>query len=173
MDFSEHKLVKTVNGELCNQLGNLLSRAFTSKFLLPFSDVESEELKVDGSLIRDIKSICQDCASFFDDYNFGAGLERLQIILRNANSRFSNVQPWRLASGETEPLRSILGDVAFSCISYALMASPVIPSISERVFDIIGAKGMTLSNLFESSSFEKLKIGGIRSSGPMLRRLQL
>lgn len=178
-DFSLSSLVSTVNTELSNQLGNLLSRAFNSHFLSAIKVENSGgATAVSADVSRMVKETCQRCANLYDEFNFAAGLECLQVILRMANSRFTEQEPWNLVKGgKREGLNQLLADIGYVCLAYAVMVTPVVPGIARSVFNIFAADGCRSSTYtyYYSDILNNLLRPRLKGTpqGQILPRLQL
>ncbi|PJF16721.1 hypothetical protein PSACC_03495 [Paramicrosporidium saccamoebae] len=137
-DFSREQIIKTVNGELVNQLGNLVSRAFNPKFL----NHQTGSLGIpDPTLTEKVNSICAESAALFDEHNFSGGLERLQPVLHEANRIFSEEKPWDMVKlGQWQAVGELLGNVAYAVSAYCVMVQPVIPKTATQILDMIGVK---------------------------------
>lgn len=139
-DFSLTSLMSIVNGDLVNQLGNLLSRAFTERFVT-IAGACSWPRPAQPVIINLVREACDRCAQAYEEHNFGAGLEHLLPILRLANARFSKVAPWRSTGVTDEELAQLLADVAHCCLVYSVMAYPVIPALAKSVWTMLLPEG--------------------------------
>jgi methionyl-tRNA synthetase len=135
-DFSREQVVKTINGELVNQLGNLVSRAFNPKFL----NQQTGNLGIpDPRLTEKISNICAESATLFDAHNFSGGLEKLQLVLHEANRIFSEKKPWELAKlGQWQAIGELIGNVAYAMSAYCIMVQPIIPKTATQILNMIG-----------------------------------
>lgn len=178
-DFSLASLTAIVNGDLVNQLGNLLSRAFTERFLATASTC-SWPRQATSVIINQVREACGRCAQAYEEHSFGAGLEHLLPILRLANAHFSEVAPWR-STVTNEELAQLLADVAHCCLIYSVMAYPVIPILAKSVWAVLLPKGshssatppLTLEEIMREGKMPPLDLPskGLLGSPSILPRL--
>lgn len=128
-DFDLEDLLRLGDNELSNQLGNLISRTFNSKFVHR-SRVKS--MAVTPGHMHLVQRICQSVSESFDNYQFYLGLDQLQSILQESNRMINEKAPWT-AEATDETISQLLADVAFSLRSFALMAEPVMPQACQQL----------------------------------------
>lgn len=139
-DFSFKSLAKICNNDLANQLGNLISRAFSPKFLqavapLGMIGTPSEPLKsqVDRLLAQTIVD--------FDAYQFHVGIDRIMSILQAGNRHVSEVEPWRLVKqldiGSFMEIRQLLLDVGYVCQTVGILLQPVMPATCDKLLSVL------------------------------------
>jgi methionyl-tRNA synthetase len=134
-DFDDGALVRTVNTELVNQLGNLLSRAFTPRFLSAIGDqgAANPSANVKGIVFK----VLEHSSASFDRHDFGVGLETLQSILQSANRLFSEAEPWNLLETDPSLIRQTLSDVAYMVTAYCIALQPVAPILTTKALDML------------------------------------
>ena len=159
-DFSKVDLVKVVNNELVNQLGNLMSRAFTTRFLEVTRSIICDG---DPAFITQASKSAVECDKFMQQLDFPMALEKAQIILKSANSFFSDREPWTLLEAGEEShrkLAKILVSIAYGCLEYAKTVSPIVPDLAAKIHDIFGYD-------------RPIDLARIRPVGSLIPRLQI
>lgn len=135
-DFSLAEFAKTVNRDLANQLGNLITRAFNQKFL---AVIPQSSLIVEPSpqVLGQTLEVCEQAATNFDSSQYHVGLERLSTLIHDANRQFNREEPWtRITSPDQhDTVRQLLCDVSCKITAYAMMLQPFIPGSAEGILD--------------------------------------
>jgi len=102
-NFSEESIIKRLNGDLANDLGNLVYRTLTmiEKYydgnIPPESNIENvqgKKIKEKMKLLSGELSIQLAAGS---DFNFSASLERIWELINMANKYVEDTKPWNLA----------------------------------------------------------------------------
>jgi len=98
-NFSEEAIIKRYNGDLANDLGNLVYRTLTmaEKYFqgkIPDYGSLDEQAK---KIIANIKSLAQDADVLKYDFNFSQALERIWQPVAMANKYVEETKPWNLA----------------------------------------------------------------------------
>lgn len=172
-DFSPAAATKTHNSELANQLGNLLSRALAPAFLhhLPAAEPEPEPAhEASSALVALVREAAEAAGASFDACEFNLGIDRMLLVLHEANRRFSEAEPWcRLAAGDTDGVRRALIDTAFAVQAYAIVMQPVLPGACRAVLDAlrVGPASRGLEHIRRGC----VDLGGLAASASTCRGL--
>eukprot|EP00040_Diaphanoeca_grandis_P020199 m.107432 g.107432 ORF g.107432 m.107432 type:complete len:571 (+) comp27797_c0_seq1:91-1803(+) len=144
-DFNERR-VETVINELGNTLGNLLSRCTAKKINLEGKaparvDVEPGLTDVDETkLMLEIDAVINDASNFYDDVQFGRGIDRVLQLVHRTNTYFDNNQPWKLAKaleehGNKEKLQTVLYVTLETLRISGILLQPICPVIATELLD--------------------------------------
>lgn len=135
-DFSEEALVNRVNGELVNELGNLVSRTLTiaSKF----------EGKIEGK--AEIKLDLKKINKLMEKYELHNVLNEIWAFIKDVNRYVNEKEPWKLKGKE---LGNVLYNLLESLRIISILISPFIPETSEKINKQLGVeKGLLKDCIF-------------------------
>ncbi len=175
-DFSYEALVKRVNSDLANDLGNLASR--TLKMIQNYFDGRIPEPGAseggDGELIAFSKETVELYRKNLDKYQISKALENVWELISAANRYLVANEPWKLARdhGKQERLATVLYNGAETIRMLAAMLSPIIPDGSVSILRQLGVKtslgDIGLTSLLWGGLKVGLKLGKVEPVYPRL-----
>lgn len=136
-NFTYESLIAKYNGDLANNLGNLVNRtmAMTKKYfdgIVPKSTVTAP---VDDDLIATVNKTVGQFISYMDTYHIADAVETVFNMLRRANKYIDETTPWILAKDENDKPR--LGTVLYNLLETirigAVLLQAIIPATSENI----------------------------------------
>lgn len=169
-DFSYEEMQSRYNSDLANGLGNLLGRITTL--------VESKcggaapAPNPDSELAQVAKNAYEQAGEFWDEFQVSRALEATWQIVTEVNEMITLKKPWELESG-TE-LDAILGDGLEALRILAILLSPAMPAVSEKIFACIGVEGDPAKQVVPDAVEWGAYKGGakIKKSPPLFPRLE-
>jgi methionyl-tRNA synthetase len=143
-NFSYDALVQRYNSDLANGLGNLASRTLTmiEKYCGGAFPKSSPELAVSPAPWR-VPERIQQIHSLYEQYQFTRVLEEIWRLITDVDLLISEQKPWVLAEDPAKrtQLDTVLWLAADTLRVVAVLAHPVIPASTERLWKALGQGG--------------------------------
>jgi methionyl-tRNA synthetase len=138
-NFTNELLINTINVDLANVLGNLVSRttAMAQKYFDSELGIGGESAELDQELKTLASEVFANYTKHMDAFQFSLGLNEAFRLISRANKYIDETAPWILAkSEETKPrLLTVLKNLCECIRMAAIMISPVMPDTAEAIFN--------------------------------------
>ena len=142
-NFSNELLIQTINMDLANDLGNLVSRttAMVEKYFGGTLPAERESSDADDDLKQMASTLRDRYEAEMERFQFQNALEQIFKTIQRANKYIDENAPWTLAKDPAN--RARLAAVMYNLLETvricAVLLTPFIPDSAEKIFDQIGA----------------------------------
>lgn len=139
-DFSESALINRINSELCNELGNLLSRIVGMSAKYSNSKIISARVReFFKHELDECKAYVDNARNFLESVQTNRYLEELFKALSLANSSISKYEPWNLIkNAQTDKANALVGLCANILARVSIALSPALPQSTEKIAQTLG-----------------------------------
>lgn len=162
--FSNRAFLGRINGDLANDLGNLVSRttAMTEKYFGGIVPSPSAETEFDGSLISEVESLYGKVSAHIDNLLVPEALEDIFAVVRRANKYIDETCPWILAKSEEgiEKLKTVIYNLLEAIRVVCVLLSPFLTKCTQIIFNKLGICEAELKDFNSVKKFGALKSGG-------------
>lgn len=166
-------LISTINSDLVNTLGNLVSRtnAMVIKYfdgIVPKSALEENE---DLELKNYAEELKIKTTKLIDDCYFSESLNNIMKLFRKCNKYIDQTEPWNLAKDEKkqERLGTVLYNLVESIRIGSVLLQAYIPETAETILNKINTDQRSLASIDNFGNYKSGTI--ITDSTPLFARI--
>ncbi|MBQ5439470.1 MAG: methionine--tRNA ligase [Clostridia bacterium] len=141
--FSNEVLIKRINADLANGLGNLVSRtaAMVEKYFGGTLPDDRQEGEFDSDLIACASALRDKTDEYIDKTQLNNALAEIFTVVSRANKYIDETAPWVLGRDETQKARlaTVLYNLLDTIRIVSTLLSAFMPSTMPKIWEQIGA----------------------------------
>jgi methionyl-tRNA synthetase len=147
--FTPESFIARVNGDLANDLGNLLNRTVSmiNKYLAgKLPNFIEDVTKFDKKLAQTAKKTIVDYHNAMEKMEFNVALEAVWHLIRRTNKYINETMPWILAKNVAyqDKLASVMIHLAESLRVIAILMQPIMPQAPKEIIRQLGLNAEVL-----------------------------
>jgi len=141
--YLTENFVNTINSDLCNDLGNLVSRtlAMISQYFDGVVPAPNEILEEDKKLIKDAGSLSSKVRELMNDQRVDLALREILSVVSYANKYIDITMPWKLnKEGNKERLATVMYNLTEAIRIVTTLLQGFLFEIPGKIFEQFGTK---------------------------------
>ncbi len=150
-------VIERYNADLANTLGNLVNRtvAMINKYfggtVYAPQNKQDVDLDLEAKALEAVKSM----TAHIDAFKFADACEDVMNLARRANKYIDETTPWALAKTDEgkERLKTVLYELVEAIRFIAILAQPIMPETSEKIFKQINTENTSFEALTEFGGY--------------------
>jgi methionyl-tRNA synthetase len=140
-NFTNELLIGTINTDLANTLGNLVSRtvAMNQKYFGGELAVGGESAELDNELKALAADVMANYEKHMDSFQFSLALNEVFRLLDRANKYIDETTPWILAKSEEtkQRLLTVMKNLCECIRLAAILLTPFMPESAAKILDLL------------------------------------
>ena len=154
--YTNETFLKRINGDLCNDLGNLVSRtvAMVEQYFGGVIPAPKDKEELDDDLKQTLNAMYKDVQENMDKLYIPEALESIWRAIARTNKYIDETTPWALNKDEAKKgrLATVMYNLCESIRMIAIVLQPFLTKSPELIFEKLGIQDAYLKS-FESLAF--------------------
>ncbi len=160
--ISWESVIETINSDLANVYGNLVSRTIAMSNKYFGGEVIDGEVyeEVDAELKNVVIATRDKVTAKMEEYKIADAIEEIINLFRRANKYIDETMPWSLAKDESKKdrLKTVLYNLTESIIIGTSLLKPYLPDTANKVAEMIGVELREYEVANRFGLLEKIKV---------------
>lgn len=175
-NYSTEALIKRINSDLANDLGNLVSR--TVSMIEKYNSGIVPDAKLEDEYDKSLKEVALAAAdrveAEMDKFAFHSALEEIWILVRRANKYIDEKMPWVLAKDDAkkDDLDTCLHNLAESIRIVSILIYPFMHSTSDEIRKQMGLWYADVA-WEDAKEFEMMYQEKVKKGKPLFPRIDI
>lgn len=175
-NYSTEALIKRINSDLANDLGNLVSR--TVSMIEKYNAGIVPDAKIEDDYDKSLKAVALAAADKveieMDKFAFHSALEEIWILVRRANKYIDEKMPWVLAKDDAkkDDLDTCLHNLAESIRIVSILIYPFMHSTSDEIRKQMGLWYADVA-WEDAKEFEMMYQEKVKKGKPLFPRIDI
>ncbi len=157
--ISYQMVIDTINSELANVFGNLVSRtiAMSNKYFNGVVENKKAVEDIDNSLIEVATKTYKNVLDKMNSWKVSDAIGEIFTLFRRANKYIDETMPWVLAKDENKKdrLATVLYNLTESIIIGASLLAPFMPDASAKVMKMLGVSARDFDSMDKFGLLDK------------------
>jgi methionyl-tRNA synthetase len=170
-DFTEESLVRRLNSDLANDLGNLVSRSTTMivKYCDGVVPAPAQVGEEDRAIMEAVPKVIEEYEALMREFTFHKALMAVWELVGKANKYIDTTKPWVLAESDQERLGTVLNTIVGVIQTVSVLIWPFMPRTAEKIQRQLGLEVVGKELGFDSvREWSKTKRVSSVTKGPPL-----
>ena len=139
-NYDDESIIKRINADLANDLGNLVQRSFSmiSKncegFIPSPGTFNKEDIKLNNATVK----MADNIDVLFEKIELNKILSEIWDQISNLNKYFSDQKPWELKKTNIDRMNTVLFVTVDNIRRISIMLIPFIPESANKILDLMG-----------------------------------
>ncbi len=175
--YTNESLLKRINGDLSNDLGNLVSRttAMINQYFGGVLPAPTEFTSLDNEVIDMANGVFDAVKKNIDLIDVPSALIEIFKLVQRANKYIDETEPWKISKDESmrDRLKTVMYVLAECIRISAIMLKPFITKAPNKILSYLSIDGES-ENTFDNAKFGILKEGTIiKKAEPIFPRIDV